>query len=101
MKKIWINFWLGVSMLIAFLGLALTGLIMRYVLPHGYGYRGGEGLNNTFFWMTRPEWGSIHFTIALILIAVLIIHLLLHWNWIVGRLRELKSSSEKTSPTEP
>ena len=30
-----------------------------------------------------PQWGDIHFWISLGLLVVLVIHLVLHWNWIV------------------
>lgn len=42
----------------------------------------------TVVWgISRHEWGSIHYWIALGLMSVLAVHLLLHWKWIVCVLR--------------
>jgi len=98
MKKSWLNFWLGAAMFADGLLLALTGLIMKYVLPPGQGYRRGQGLSeDSFFWLGRHQWGSIHFDFALILIALLLVHLILHWNWIVGRIKELRKLPAEVS----
>lgn len=37
--------------------------------------------------LTRHEWGDYHYWIALGLLAVLSLHLFLHWKWIVGVVR--------------
>jgi hypothetical protein len=65
----------------AFVLLAATGILMRYVLPPGSGHF------STVWGMDRHEWGQIHFWIAVILTGVLTLHLLLHWSWIVGMIR--------------
>jgi hypothetical protein len=33
--------------------------------------------------LTRHEWGDVHYYIALVLMAILAFHLVLHWKWIV------------------
>jgi len=70
----------------AFVFLAATGVLIRYVLPPGSGHI------SSLWGMDRHEWGQIHFWIAVALFAVLAFHLLLHWRWIVctiqGRPRE-------------
>ena len=60
-----------------FLGMILTGYLLRFPLP--------PGSNKTLsLWgFTRHQWGDIHFWISLGLLVVLVIHLVLHWNWIV------------------
>ena len=63
-----------------------TGVLMRYVLPPGSGH------HTTIWTLDRHEWGTIHFWLAIVLLAVLACHLFLHWRWIVtfvrGRPRE-------------
>ncbi len=60
-----------------FLGMIATGYILRFPLP--------PGSNKTLsLWgCTRHQWGNVHFWISLGLLVVLIVHLVLHWNWIV------------------
>jgi len=82
----------NVHFLVDFLGFAgfvlltATGVLVRYVLPPG------SGRYTTLWALDRHEWGSIHFWIAIAFLAVLVLHLFLHWRWIAalmsGRPRE-------------
>lgn len=77
--------------------LATTGLMLRWQMPpgsgelHGMGFGSGAGAGSrpiTVVWgLSRHEWGSIHYWIALGLMGVLAVHLVLHWKWIVCVLR--------------
>ena len=75
--------------------LATTGLMLRWQMPpgsgglHGMGSGVGTGSRPvTIVWgLSRHEWGSVHYWIALALMSVLAVHLLLHWKWIVCVLR--------------
>jgi uncharacterized membrane protein len=60
-----------------FLGMIATGYLLRFPLP--------PGSNHTLsLWgYTRHQWGDVHFWISLGLLLVLLVHLVLHWNWIV------------------
>ena len=60
-----------------FLGMIATGYILRFPLP--------PGSNKTLsLWgFSRHQWGDVHFWISMGLLAVLVVHLVLHWNWIV------------------
>lgn len=55
-----------------------TGLMLAYRLPHG---RGG-GRREILGW-NRHEWGDIHLYISYLFIALIIIHLILHRQWLV------------------
>lgn len=54
-----------------------TGLLLAYRLPPGS--RGGHGLS-ALGW-TRHDWGDLHFWISFAFLALLLIHLALHWRW--------------------
>jgi hypothetical protein len=54
-----------------------TGLLLAYRLPPGS--RGGHGLSSLGW--TRHEWGDLHFWISFAFLALLLIHLALHWRW--------------------
>jgi len=66
---------------IAFLFLTSSGILLRYLLPPGSG-RWSEVWN-----MTRHEWGTLHYWIALLFFAVLAFHLLQHWRFVLGLFR--------------
>ena len=81
MKRTAVNFFVDAAAFAAFVLLTATGLIERYLLPPGTGrFRALWGMN-------RHEWGEVHFWIAVVVAAVLALHLVLHWKWIVGVLR--------------
>jgi hypothetical protein len=40
--------------------------------------------------MSRHDWGDIHFYASIGFLAILAIHLILHWNWIVNLIRGKK-----------
>lgn len=66
---------------IGFVALTASGVLMRYVLPPGSGrFVSVWGLN-------RHEWGTVHFWVAVGFLAILAVHLILHWRWILGTLR--------------
>jgi hypothetical protein len=90
MTRTTINFVLDLVSFLDLLGLAVTGLVIRYVLPPGTGGAGrslhggaGRGLPVQEFWsMTRHEWGNVHFYLAAIFVMLMMIHIALHWKWI-------------------
>jgi hypothetical protein len=86
MKRPVLNFVIDTAAFAGFILLATTGVLMRYILPPG---SGGARL---IWGMDRHEWGAIHFWISLTLLAILALHLVLHWQWIIttvtGRTRE-------------
>jgi len=91
MKRTQLNFAIDAGAFAAFLFLLSTGLLLRYQLPPGSGGldavgtgRGAAERPVTILWgWTRHEWGRIHYWIAGLLIAILAVHLALHWKWIV------------------
>jgi len=77
MRRANINFLVDAVAFVAFVLLAATGVLLRYVLPPGSGHF------STLWGMDRHEWGQVHFWIAVALMASLGLHLFLHWRWIV------------------
>lgn len=60
-----------------FLGMIATGYLLRFPLPPG------SNKSLSLWGYTRHQWGDLHFWISLGLLVVLVVHLALHWNWIV------------------
>jgi len=85
-----VNFILDLVSFVNLSGLIFTGFIMKYILPPGTGGMGrilhggsGRGINVKELWsMTRHEWSSIHFYLAVVFVVLMIIHVILHWTWI-------------------
>jgi len=100
MKKTWKNFWTDAVMFVQILALSATGIILKWVLPpgsgHGLGHGHGHGheLNDgtgpeTLLGLGRHDWGDVHFWIAVSLVAILVLHVILHWTWVKCRIYEL------------
>jgi hypothetical protein len=101
MKRTQLNFAIDTAAFAAFLFLLSTGLLLRYQLPAGSGGMHGVGAGRgaadrpiTILWgFTRHDWGAIHYWIAGSLIAILAIHLILHWKWIICVVRGTRPDS--------
>jgi hypothetical protein len=70
------NFWLDVVSLIVMIGLTATGGLIHFVLPAGTGHF------YVLFGWNRHDIGQLHFYLAVAAVALLALHVLLHWNWI-------------------
>jgi hypothetical protein len=75
MSRTIINIIVDVASAQLFLGMIATGYILRFILP--------PGSNRAFsLWgLTHHQYGDMHFWISFSLLAVLVIHLMLHWKW--------------------
>lgn len=80
-RKPVLNFAIDSVSFFAFVLLITTGVLMRYLLPPG------SGRISTIWGWNRHEWGDIHFWIAIIFFSILALHLILHWDWVVCRVR--------------
>ena len=82
---------------VVFLLLAFSGLVLKYVVEckGGQGYRGGRGVftePETFLWLERSGWQDIHFVLSVTLILIVLLHIILHWNWIVCQVKSVGKS---------
>jgi cytochrome b subunit of formate dehydrogenase len=65
----------------ALLGLVqlVSGFVLWLALPSGGRGGGGDGT----FLFSRDVWLTMHNRAALLLAAIVIVHIILHWGWIV------------------
>lgn len=96
MDKPKLNFIIDILMFLFLMAIAGLGLLMKYVLIPGretwrvYGRR-----VDLFLWgWDRHDWGSLHLYLAFALLALLVIHLILHWNMILGLYARLIASGK-------
>lgn len=83
MRKQTQNVLIDAMLFLCLLVLLFTGVIMYILLPPGSGEK-------AFISLSRHDWGDIHFWTAVIFIAILTIHLLLHYAWIVHNYNPFK-----------
>ena len=86
MKKSKLNLIIDTMLLLCLATIAGIGFLMKYVLVPGYQRWEIYGRNVTLFlWgLDRHQWGTIHFIIGLVFLGLLVLHIVLHWQMIVG-----------------
>lgn len=74
----------------------VSGFVLWLVLPRGRGYMGGRGeelvTEVTFLW-SRDTWLDLHNWVAVALLVIVVIHLILHWRWIVHMTKTVRERS--------
>ncbi len=81
MKRPWINYIVDIGMLIAFILVAITGILKfpGLLKALGIGIRG-------FKWFLISK---IHDWSGMALAVLALVHLILHWNWLVAMTKSL------------
>lgn len=85
--RLWLPRILNYGLYCSFCFIAGTGLALTYKLPPGS--RGGRGL--TMWGMNRHEWGDLHFYVGVLMIALVLTHVILHWGWLKNALKAAKA----------
>lgn len=86
MQKWKINYIVDMLLFLCAIGLTVSGFITWKVLPSGRLGRGGAEATLIF---SRHEWVDFHGWLAVTAIILLIIHIALHWSWIVSTTRRI------------
>jgi len=84
MNRNWLNFLVDAATAVVTLGLVWTGLLIYFVMPPGT----GRGKLTLLGW-DRHAWGEAHFWVAMVVLALVAVHVVLHWRWVctmAGRL---------------
>ena len=101
MKRSRLNLLVDLLSAFSFIALTSTGLILFWKLPPGSGrVAGPEGPDHTLtlLWgWDRHEWGDLHFALGLVFLAVLSLHVALHWKWLMA----MMARKQDRGPTEP
>ena len=96
MKRITINALVDIGCLVTFILSLVSGLVLYLVLPEGGG-RGSGWL--TYLGIPRNQWVTMHNNTSLIFAALLVIHLLLHWNFFRHITRALNPKEKEECET--
>ena len=93
-SKARINLILDTVIAAAFLLSALSGIVMLLV-PGGY-----QGGRNPYYgtevlWLGHEQWSDLHTWGSLVMIAGVLVHLALHWKWIVCMVRKTLTPKQR------
>ena len=90
------NFLVDILMFICLSAMAGIGFLMNYILLPGREavVEYGRNVELLFWGMNRHEWGDIHLYLGFTLIALLTLHIILHWNLIPGLYQRLVPNSQ-------
>jgi hypothetical protein len=77
-----VNYWINLTAGLCMVGMLYTGLILAFVLPPGSGQA-------TLWGVRRHDWGDVHFWLSVGLVALMVVHLALHWAWVCATTSKL------------
>ena len=79
-----INYWVDIIIGIAFVMVAVSGLVMFFAGPSG-GYQGGRNPRylRPILFFGRSTWKEVHNWSGILMMVGVLGHFLLHWNWLV------------------
>jgi hypothetical protein len=82
MNKTKLNYWLDAVIGLAFVLSGVTG--MAFLLMGEGGYQGGRnpGFATGLLGLSRGTWSDLHTLTSLVMIAGIVVHVVLHWQWI-------------------
>ncbi len=80
-----LNFLVDFFAFISFLIVAKTGLIIFFFLPEGV----RQGRYQEFLGITKSTYALLHDLSGIVMIVLVLIHLVLHWRWIVCNVKNL------------
>ena len=93
MKRGTFNFALDCLVALAALGLIGTGIVIRFALPPGSG-------RQRFLWgLSRHQWGDVHFWLAVAAVFILVVHVAIHWTWVVSIVASRRRGGELHLPS--
>ncbi len=86
MDKGKLNFWIDAVMFLCMAAIAGIGFLMKYVLIPGKEAWALYGKKVELSWLglDRHAWGTVHLFMAFLLLGLLLLHILLHWQLIIG-----------------
>lgn len=85
MRRVTWNYIIDIIFGLLLLGQGVSGAVLWFLLPGGYRYRGSAGGGEAgSFLLARQDWRDIHQWLALALAIMFIVHIAIHWQWLVS-----------------
>jgi len=76
MNKIKINMWVNLISLLVFIPVAVSGVVLFWIIP-----KGNSRIDDIFLGLSRHTWTNLHNYFGLIFLALILIHIILHIYW--------------------
>jgi len=80
MNKLLVNILTDLLAAIALTVMVATGIVIWFILPPG------TNRTHSLWGVLRHEWGTVHATASVVLLAAITLHVVLHWRWLVTNL---------------
>jgi hypothetical protein len=75
MRRVTVNFIVNLVSFIILLVLSTSGIIIALPHEHGPGAKNVLGLG-------RGQWGDLHLWLGIAFVVLMLVHLVLHWEWV-------------------
>jgi hypothetical protein len=82
MKKVYVNYLLDAVIALAFLIAAFGGIAFLFMGEGGYQGGRNAAFQVAFLGIPRSAWSDLHTLSSLVMITGVVVHLILHWEWI-------------------
>lgn len=83
MKKAMQNYVLVAMLFLGSVIETVSGFVLWFALPHVGGGSRGTALDREFWGLSREVWVDMHDWAAVALLLVVVLHIIMHWHWIV------------------
>ncbi|MBD3671986.1 MAG: DUF4405 domain-containing protein [Planctomycetaceae bacterium] len=90
MNKTLINFWLDCLLLILFCLLGWISAVLRFLFPLG-----PSVFEYQLWGWDYIDWSDAQFIVLCVFAAAILLHVMLHWTWVVGVVTRRIAKSEK------
>ncbi len=84
-----LNYLVDALIALAFLLSAGTGVLFLFLGSGGYQGGANAAFGSTFLGLSRWVWSDLHTWASLIMISGVLLHVVLHWKWIVCVTRQV------------
>ena len=91
MKRVDINYIVDILMTISLIIVGVTGVLLYFFFESGV----RQGGYQTVLGITKNTWTFYHDHFGLLMFALMVLHLLLHWNWMVCMTKKLFKKNPK------
>jgi hypothetical protein len=90
-NKAKINLIIDAILMVLLMAMAGFGLLIKYVLVPGFkrNVLYGSDVELYFLGLDRHKWGSVHLWVSLVFIALIVLHIVLHWKQIVCLFKQM------------
>ena len=93
-----LNFIIDALMFLVIMAIAGLGFLMNYVLIPGRErwIKYGRNVDLTLWGWDRHDWGDVHLYLGFLLLGLLCLHIILHWQQIVGLFQRFVPTKHQT-----